>query len=137
MKFSFPLLALFIFLSVSCGKENQPAIPYVDVNLRLYPNSMDFISVSDYKYVNAGYRGIIVYRLSMTDFRVYERCCPYDPENPNARVSVGADNIIATDTCCGSQYNLLDGSPLGNGPSPYALMTYNYTFDGELLYIYN
>ncbi len=137
MRIAFLVLIIILFTTLSCDKDNQPDIPYVNVYEEIYPNSMHFISVSDYRYLNAGYRGIIVYRLSMTDFRVYERCCPYDPENPNARVIVNPDNITATDTCCGSTYLLLDGSPMGDGPSPYTLMTYNYSFDGETLRIYN
>jgi len=132
------VLIFLVFIVVpGCKKDQQPLIPYVYVNLQLYPNSMDYISVSDYKYVDAGYRGIVVYRLSMDQFMVYERCCPYDPEKPNARITVNPDHVIATDSVCGSQYNLLDGSPLGNGPSPYSLMQYKSTYDGEVLYIYN
>lgn len=137
MRNSLFLLLLILLTALSCGKEDQPEIPYVNVYEEIYPNSMHFISISDYRYLNAGYRGIIVYRLSMDEFRVFERCCPYDPENPNARVIVNPDNITATDTCCGSTFNLLDGSPMGDGPSPYALMMYNSSYDGESLKIYN
>lgn len=128
---------LMLLLSFSCGKEKQPAIPYVYVNEILYPNSMDYIPVGGYKYINGGYRGIIIYRMLPNEFKVYERCCPYDPEKSCAHITVNPDNTTAIDSCCMSRYILLDGSPYGNGPSPYALMTYNFSYDGETLLIYN
>jgi len=133
-------LILLLFLSLSCGKENQPDIPYVYVYKELYPNSLDYIPIGGYIYVNAGYRGIVVYRLLQDEFRVYERCCPYDPENPNARIIVNSDNSTAIDTCCNSQYSLvLDGTPFGDGPSPYSLVSYYYNYDSysEKLTIYS
>jgi hypothetical protein len=137
MRFSF-ILALFL-VAFSCRKDNQPAIPYVYVNLIIYPDlsTKDYIPVGGYKYFNGGYKGIVVYRMLTDEFRVYERCCPYDPEKANAQITVNSDNITAVDSCCMSHYILLDGSPYGNGPSPYSLMTYNYSYDGEKLLIYN
>jgi hypothetical protein len=72
------LLLAFLLIAVSCEKDKQPAIPYVYVNEVLFPNSLDYIPEGGYKYLNAGYRGIVVYR-QFNEFRVYERCCPYDP----------------------------------------------------------
>jgi hypothetical protein len=131
------LIFALVLFAFSCDKDKQPTIPYVYINEMLYPNSMDFIPVGGYIYVNAGYRGLVVYRMLTDEFRVYERCCPYDPEKTNARIVVNSDNTTAIDSCCMSQFILLDGSPYGNGPSPYSLMTYNYSYDGERLMIYN
>jgi hypothetical protein len=128
---------LFILWFSGCGKEEQPDIPYVYVNEILYPNSMDYIPVSGYLYVEAGYRGIVVYRQNLEEFSVFERCCPYDPENPHARIIVNPDNLTATDTCCHSTYELFYGNPTGNGPSSFSLLKYQYSFDGERLYISN
>jgi hypothetical protein len=131
------LIFFGVFLLFSCGKDKQPAIPYVYVNEMLYPNSMDFIPVGGYKYLPGGYRGLIVYRMLPDEFRVYERCCPYDPEKANAHISVNSDNVTAIDSSCMSRFLLPDGSPYGNGPSPYSLMTYKFSYDGEILLIYN
>ena len=132
----FTLILTIVLFAFSCKKDKQPAIPYVFVNEILYPNSLDFINVSGYKYINAGYRGIVIYRLSNEEFRVYERCCPYDPEKANAKIIVEANNITAIDTVCKSRFSLVDGVPF-QGPSRYSLMTYNYSYDGEKLLIYN
>ncbi len=135
-KHSALLLLSLALIALSCDKDKQPSIPYVYVNEIVYPNTLDYVNITGYKYINAGYRGIIVYRLAENEFKVYERCCPYDPENTNARVSVESSYLTAVDTCCNSHFSLLDGSPY-EGPSPYSLMMYNYSYDGDRLYIYN
>lgn len=133
------ILAIIILLLIvvpGCNKDNRPSIPYAYVNLQLYPDTMDYISIGGYKYVNAGYRGILIYRLLPNEFLVYERCCPYDPEKTGARITVDPTNLTCTDSVCMSRFAITDGIPI-SGPSPYALMQYHWNFDGEVLYIYN
>ena len=130
------VIILLLLVASGCNKDNQPLIPYVNVNIQLYPNSMDYIPVGGYLYVAEGYRGIVVYRLLPEEFRVYERCCPYDPEKTGARITVDPSNITCIDSVCMSKFVLTDGSPYG-GPSPYSLMQYRWDYDGEVLYIYN
>lgn len=132
------LIAIILLLLVvpACNKDNQPVIPYVYVNLQLYPNSLDYIPIGGYIYVNGGYRGIIVYRFLQDQFMVYERCCPYDPEKEGARVSVESSLSTCVDSVCMSKFILYDGTPY-DGPSPYTLMQYRYTYDGETLQIFN
>ncbi|NVO20207.1 MAG: hypothetical protein HXX13_10930 [Bacteroidetes bacterium] len=120
----------------SCKKDNQTKVPYVYVYETLYPNTLDYINISGYKYLNSGYRGIIVYRMSTDEFRVYERCCPWDPENVNARVSVESNGLSVIDTVCKSRFSLIDGVVF-QGPSHYPLVNYNYSYDGEKLLIFN
>lgn len=130
------VIILLLFLIPGCGKDNRPLIPYAYVSRQLYPNTLDFIPVGGYKYVDAGYRGIIIYRILPDEFAVYERCCPYDPEKTGARVTVDPSSSTCTDSVCGSKFILYDGTPYG-GPSPYSLMPYRWNYDGEILYIYN
>jgi hypothetical protein len=131
------VLLFLVLLLPSCDKGNQTRIPYVYVNLQLYPNSMDYIPVGGYKYFNAGYKGIVIYRLLSDQFAVYERCCPYDPEVTGARITVDPSSSTCTDSVCMSHFILYDGTPYGNGPSPYSLMQYRWSYDGETLMIYN
>lgn len=131
-----PAILVFFFV-VSCRKDKQkPEIPYVVVNIQLYPNTLDYISVSGWVYVTGGYRGLIVYRMTDNDFMAYERTCPYDPDKDCARVEVESSNITAVDSCCGSQYILTDGSPI-RGPSGYSLQQYQTSYDGNQLRIFN
>jgi hypothetical protein len=134
--YSLSLTFLLSILVQGCGEESQPQIPYVYVNIPLYPNSLDFIPIGGYLYVNGGYKGIVVYRFLENEFGVYERCCPYDPEKANARITVDPAGNTCVDSACMSKYILYDGSPYA-GPSPYLLMKYRYSYDGDLLLIYN
>lgn len=133
------VLALIILLLIvvpGCRKDNQPVIPYVYVNLQLYPNTMDNIPVGGYIYRPEGYRGIVIYRLLPEEFVVYERCCPFDPEKTGARITIDPSHLTCTDSVCMSRFVITDGTPF-SGPSPYALMQYRWNYDGEVLYIYN
>jgi hypothetical protein len=130
------LILLLLLVVPACKKDSQTKIPYVYVNLLLYPDSMDYIAVGGYKYFTGGYKGIVIYRILQDQFMVYERACPYDPEVTNARVNVDASASTCSDSVCGSKFILYDGSPYA-GPSPFFLMTYRWSYDGETLQVYN
>lgn len=130
------VIFLLLLITPACNRENQPLIPYTYVNFQLYPNTIDFIPVGGYIYVSEGVKGIVIYRLLPDDFRVYERCCPYDPEKTGARVTVDASTITCVDSVCMSKFVLTDGSPY-QGPSPYSLLQYRWNYDGEVLSVYN
>jgi len=135
MRIALTFLLVLLFVS-GCRKEKQPQIPYVYVNLQLYPNSLDYIPVGGHKYFNGGFRGIVVYRSLEEQFEVYERCCPYDPQKTNAKVSVNANGTTCLDSICMSKFILMDGTPY-SGPSPYSLMRYHCTYDGDILMVFN
>jgi nitrite reductase/ring-hydroxylating ferredoxin subunit len=136
MKRILTVIILLFFVATGCNEDNRPVIPYVYVNVILYPNSMDYINNMGYKYVNAGYRGIVVFRISQDQFMVYERCCPFDPEKTGAKITVDPSNITCVDSVCMSKFILTDGTPY-DGPSPYALMQYHWNYNGDALYISN
>jgi hypothetical protein len=136
MKRLLAVIIIFLMVVAGCNKDNRPIIPYVYVNLQLYPNTMDYIPIGGYIYRPEGYRGIVIYRILLDEFAVYERCCPFDPEKTGARITVDASNITCIDSVCMSKFVLTDGTPYG-GPSPYSLMQYRWNYDGEVLNIYN
>lgn len=134
------LFTLVLLMLGSCKKETpQPIIPEVLVNFSINPNSTEFLELNSpggWVYLTGGYQGILVYRLTMTDFLAYERTCPYDPEAPGARVEMEASEITCVCPVCQSKYIILDGSPF-EGPSPYLLKQYQTRYDGNILYIFN
>ena len=140
-RFAFPVLILSLLLAFSCNKDEnnqgQGIIPNVYVNFTIYPNTIDYIPPGGYKYYNdQGYRGIILYRLDQNSFFAYERTCPFDPDKDCARVEVETSGVIAVDSCCMSQYILLDGSPF-SGPSALPLKQYRIQYDGSALTVIN
>ena len=64
------VIILLLLVVPGCKEDNRPLIPYVYVSLSLYPNTMDYINTMGYKYVNAGYRGIVVFRIAQDQFMV-------------------------------------------------------------------
>ncbi len=131
--------SLFLFI-YSCKKETQQnEIPYVKVSIVVDPNSTEYIqlnTVNGWVPLTGGYRGIIVFRKSTTEFAAYERACPYDWENTKAKIEVDSSGLTTVCPACKSKYILLDGTPF-SGPSPYPMKQYQTTYDGSLLYIYN
>jgi nitrite reductase/ring-hydroxylating ferredoxin subunit len=137
----FLALGLFFLLLPGCSKKSENAndIPYVLVNFSINPNSTEYIhlnTVDGWEYLTGGYKGILVFRKSVNEFVSFERACPYDWQNTNARIVVDTSGITAYCPVCKSKYILLDGTPY-SGPSRYPLKQYQASYDGNLLYIYN
>jgi len=135
------IIGLFILLGgVSCGKENtRPEIPVVPVSFVIDPNTTEYLEISHiggWIYLTGGYNGILIYRSSQTDFVAFERACPWDWEQANARVSVEESGITCACPICSSKFIMTDGTPF-EGPSQIVLKQYETTYDGNLLYVYN
>ena len=138
MKPLFLSITLIVLLSISCKKDKE-VIPNVPIDIYVYTNDPQFIdlnAVGGWVYVAGGSRGIIIYRKSNDEFMTYDRHCTYQPNNSCARVEVNSSDIIAVDSCCGSQFVITDGS-VSNGPASQPLRAYQNTYDGTVLHIYN
>jgi nitrite reductase/ring-hydroxylating ferredoxin subunit len=136
--FSYSLVLLIAI--TGCSKEDtKNEIPVVAVSFVVDPNSTQYLElngVGGWVTVTGGYRGIIIYRKSISEFMAYERACPYDWEKTDARVDVEASGLTAVCPSCKSKFILIDGTPF-EGPSHYPLKQYQTQFDGNLLYISN
>ena len=134
------ILFTFLVLTACSKKENPPpTIPDAYVNFFINPNSTEYLELNSpggSVALTGGYRGIIIYRLTLDQFLAYERTCPYDPWEEGARIDIEESGLTTVCPVCGSKYILLDGSPF-EGPSTYFLKQYRTTYDGNLLYVYN
>lgn len=136
------MVIILVIPGINCGKTNpvDKIIPYVLVNFRINPNSIEFNNlniVGNWAYVTGGYRGIIIFHSNINEYKAFERTSPHDyPNDFNCRVNVDESGIIAVDNCSGSKYILLDGTPF-EGPATLPLKQYNTYFDGALLHVYN
>jgi hypothetical protein len=132
------LLALMMLLPLSCGKDGRHPVPDVMVNFTLNLESTQYIElnvVGGWAYFTGGYRGIIIYRQSIDEFRAFDRACPYHPYDDCALIRV-FDPPLATDTCCGSRFLLIDGSVV-TGPSEWPLKQYRTFFNPPFLQVSN
>ncbi len=150
------LLSVMVFWTFpGCQKGSiNPNIPNVVINITIDPNSTIFqelntpggwlyLGEESGVYVPYGSQGIIVYRLSLYDFKAYERqspetkfpCCDENFRNC-AKLIVGANYPFIKDTCNGNLYQMLDGS-LFEGEGIYPLIEYGAMYEGGLLRIFN
>lgn len=134
-------------LLTNCQKDAYSPLPHVEVNIRIFPNSLTYNNLNspggfEYLTANSPSRGIIVYRIDQSNFVAFERTCPHDPdaccENLQcSRLIIEDDSpFFILDPCCGSIYLILDGSNV-SGPSQYRLKQYYTSFDGNTLRIFD
>ena len=141
-------LLIVLSLILSCKKKKtavtNPNQVNTNVNVYIYKSTPEFFPLQvagGWIYKAGGTSGLIIYRLAQNetngDFAVFERNCPHEGgTNTNAIVYVQNDQITARDTVCGSKFYITSGTVI-KGPSVYPLKAYNYTYDGNVLHIYN
>jgi hypothetical protein len=150
-------ILILLFLSVSsissCKKDkNKDKVPLAFVNITIDPNSTIYQQlniIGGWMYldetdgVNSPSRGIIVYRASTDQFMAYERTPPYKPDSCCTSANTNCSKLVVDsyfpfvmDTCTGSKYLILDGTPV-ESPSPVMLGIYYTEYYGQLLYIHN
>lgn len=133
------LIYIIVLVSLSCGDESYSGIPLVDTNINISINDPAYhnlATVGGWEYLTGGSRGLIVYRISNSEFKAYDRHCTFQPSSSCALVSVDANNITVSDNCCGSKFSLLNGS-VTSPPARSPLQEYNTSFDGNMLRITN
>ena len=139
LKYSIALLFVFLVVFNSCRKNNNSErVPYYVVNFSFSLSDPQYNKLNApgaWIYVTGGSKGLIIYRKSNDEFMAYDRHCTYKVEDL-CRVNVNSSQIVAVDSCCGSQFVLTDGSII-KGPASIPLNTYRTYFDGNRLQVYN
>lgn len=138
------VVVFMLLLTPSCAKEDTDTteIPYAYVNFSIDPSSIEYNNLNipgNFAYVKGGYRGIIIYHYTQDEYLAYERTCTYDPLESCSKLVVDESGIIARDTCCGSGFLLLDGSPVEGSKATRSLRQYRTTYDAyyRRLHVYN
>ena len=142
MKAFIILTILFFFLLLpSCSKDDDPVpnvsfTAYIDIFLPDYSKTV--FTVNRDRYGNQiGVSGVIVYRLSNSEFYAFERYCPHD-QKLSCRVALDDDNSMAICPCCKSEFLVLSSTgDVVSGPSRYSLKYYRTRIDGTYLVISN
>ena len=136
------LSLLFIGSFSTC--ENQNPVPEVYVNFIVELNNPTFLplnSVGSSIYISyEGNKGIIVTRANYDKFSAYDATCTYDPLHEWGRVQIEEGSVLfATDTVCGSKFNLLMDGSVETGPAGLPLTQYVADFNPNLntLHIHN
>jgi len=104
------------------------------INLKNYQyQPLEFIG--GFVYLNAGVRGIIIYRQSVDEYIAIERNCTFLALDPCADVSVDQSTLFLIDSCCSSTFDF-NGFPTG-GPATLPLRQYNTLLNQNYLTISN
>jgi Rieske Fe-S protein len=137
-RYGFVLLFSVVAGFLACRDKNN-VVPNTYVDVMIYTNNPAYVNlnvIGGWVYVDGGARGLIIYRKSNDEFAAYDRNCTYNPSDACATVHMETDNITASDTCCGSRFQVIDGSVI-KGPAAQGLRRYQTTFDGSVLHVYN
>ena len=136
------LLALsFLLMSITSGCEDSDdgnRIPFVFVDETINLNNFEFLplkTLGGFVTINAGVRGIIIYRESNSVYRAFEKNCSYEPQNECADVEVDQSGLFLIDPCCTSKFDF-QGFPT-EGPATRPLLEYDSRLSGNTLRISN
>ncbi len=113
------ILYLFVFVALisSCNTDTSE-LPDIMVDEVVYinnPSNIGLQAPTGWAYINGGIRGIIVYRVSDTNFKAYERSCPH--LSPNDCTFLDVENGIKVICRCDKmEFLLATGEPINGAP---------------------
>jgi nitrite reductase/ring-hydroxylating ferredoxin subunit len=139
-----PFFIILMLISfISCTKDENETIagiPYVEVDEKVDINDAKFQKLNQiggWAYLDAGARGIILYRPSNEIVLAYERQCPYDAVSVCSTIDLNPFTLKINDNdCCGSEYNLTNGSVF-KGPATRPLKQYIAFLEGDIIVVRN
>jgi hypothetical protein len=135
----FYLFLFGILVFQACNDQSiEDGIPIVIVNETINLNNYQYQSlnlIGGFAYLNAGVRGIIIYRQSLDQFTAIERNCTFQPLSECADVSVDKSTLFLIDSCCNSTFDF-NGFPTG-GPATLPLRQYRTILNENFLTITN
>ena len=136
-------ILFFLFFTViillSCKKDTPNPVPYKYVNFEININDPQYVAlqaVGNSIFVYGGVSGIVIFRESDTEFAVFDRCCPNNPDKRNAIKLDSTNTFILKCPSCGSEFIINNGS-VNKGPASAPQKAYHSSFDGTYLHVYN
>lgn len=118
--------ALSLLLLVGCRDQTGDFVPnvlvdvFINMNLPTY-QQLNIVGGTVF-FDNAGYRGLVIHRFTLDEFRAYDRACTYQPSEPCHVVEFDTASNLLECPCCNSRFSL-DGFP-ARGPAGINLRQY-------------
>ena len=147
------------FIQGCTPSPQNPNRPILPTSITIYPNTMQYQElnfVSGWLYITSDVestsRGIIIYRMSDTEFLAYDRLPPNEPDactdSQGNTTRMVVDFPFVVDHCNNAYYNILNGQIIirepdmvpnfpTDGTTIYPLIQYHTTYDGSRLTISN
>ena len=131
-------LIIFLLSIFSCGDSNNYIRNvYVDVEIDLsLPEFSNLNTVGNSLFIEGGNKGIIIYRHSNYEYKIYDRNCSYEP-NLECSYIDSVNSIIAYCGSCPSAFLLDQNGSAANSPAVLPLKQYNYSLNNTLLHVFN
>lgn len=123
---------------LSCSNQNE-FIPNVYVNEIIdlsIPAYSDLNTPGNSMFIEGGVEGIIIYRETINSFKVYDRNCSYEPSSTCAQIDSIASGIAYCE-CCSSAFLISNSGEAINSPAILSLKKYNWSFNNNMLRIFN
>ena len=132
------IIFIFFVFYLCCGDSNNYIQNvYVDVEIDLsLPQFSELNIVGNNIFIEGGNKGIIIYRYSNYEYKIYDRNCSFEP-NLECSYIDSVNSIIALCGCCTSAFLLDQNGSAANSPAVLPLKQYNYTLNNTLLHIFN
>ncbi len=142
-----PLLFLICmaFLDLSCKKKksDDPSnvicnyVPtYIDTVVNITDIKLMSLKTVGYVYLKASNRGIILYKVSDTEYRAFDRASSYQMDEVGCQLKVDPSVFFMKDTCSGSRFDF-NGNVIKD-PAVCPLLQYGTSFiDGERIRIFH
>jgi Rieske Fe-S protein len=122
-----------LLLLVGCRSQTGDFVPnvLVDVFINMnLPSYQQLNLVGGTLFFNeAGYRGLIVHRLALDEFRAYDRACTFQPSESCHVVELDTATNLLECPCCNSRFSL-DGFP-ARGPAGINLRQYRTLYSSS------
>ena len=131
------IVIFFIFI-FSCGEQNnyiQNVYVDTDIDLSL-PQYSSLNIVGNSVFIEGGNKGIIIYKHSNNEYKIYDRSCSFEPSLECSYID-SINSIIAYCGCCPSAFLLDQNGIAANSPAVLPLKQYNYSLNNTLLHIFN
>ena len=137
MKSILYIIIISLLIASCTSKENYIAEVYVNILIDLsLPEYSDLQVSGNSIFIEGGVEGIIIYHGVGDDYKAYDRNCSYEPSLTCSVIdSVNAG--IAYCGCCTSAFLLGQDGAAANSPALLPLKKYDWTWEGNLMRIFN
>lgn len=133
------LYILLLFAILGSCRNDTPELPDILIDEVVYldnPSNLKLQSPGGWAYIPGGIRGIIVYRVTDTKFKAYERSCPHLSPNDCTYLDVEND-IKVICRCDKTEFLLVTGEPLNGAPVGLKEYRTYYNPEFQTVNIYN
>ncbi len=131
---------LIISTTLSGCRSDVTELPDIFVDEMVYLGSYPYNKLfpGSWAPVNGGLKGIILYRVSETEFKAYDRACPHIPLNDcSVLKAVEGSSVKVVCECDDKEFLVVTGEPLNGAPVGLKVYRTYYDANSQTVHISN